>query len=325
MQIGNLNLGKYPVFLAPLEDITDSAFRKICRKFGASVTYTEFSSSEALIRDVEKTFKKIHFSESERPIGIQLFGNNPDSMRESAEIVAKLKPDIIDLNFGCPVKKIARKGSGAALLQNLPLMFKITSEVVKSVDIPVTVKTRLGWDESSKNIVTIAEQLQDIGVQAITIHGRTRSQMYKGEADWTLIGEVKNNPRMKIPIIGNGDITSGEVAKEMFDKYGVDAIMVGRACIGNPWIFQQINLYLKNGENIAIPSLSDKIDVCKNHLKLSAEMKGETVAVIELRKHYSGYFKAIPFFKEIKKELMEAKTIFEVEKALNKALEENRF
>jgi len=285
MIIGKTDLGEFPVILAPLEDITDSAFRTICRMHGADLVYTEFVSSEALVRSAVKSSNKMVFDDSERPIGIQIFGNNVDAMVNAALLAEALNPELIDINFGCPVRKVAMKGAGAGLLNDIPLMVAITREVVKAVKLPVTVKTRLGWDESSKIIVDVAEQLQDVGIQAITIHGRTRAQMYSGEADWTLIGDVKNNPRMRIPVIGNGDITSVKKAAEMFDKYGVDAIMIGRAAIGNPWIFENVKAYILKKEIIVPPDMSERIEVSLANLRLAIQKKGERKGIIEIGKN----------------------------------------
>lgn len=300
MKIGNILLPQTPLFLAPLEDITDPPFRHLCKKFGADVMYTEFISSEGLIRFAEKSTRKLEFDPTERPIGIQVFGNNADSMRRAVEIAEEAKPDLIDINYGCPVKKVVIKGGGAALLKNIPLMVELTDAVVKATKLPVTVKTRLGWDEQSKNIMEVAERLQDVGIQALTIHGRTRSQLYSGKADWSLIGAVKNNPRIKIPIIGNGDITSPEFCKEMFEQYGLDGIMIGRGAIGNPFIFREIKWFLEHGERMLPPTLQDRIAVCKEHLQRSVAWKGEVPAVREMRKHYGHYFKGLSHFKPFK-------------------------
>jgi len=313
MIIGKTDLGENPVILAPLEDITDSAFRTICRRHGADMVYTEFVSSEALVRSAVKSKSKMLFDESERPIGIQIFGNNVEAMINAALLAEAHNPDLIDINFGCPVRKVAMKGAGAGLLNDIPLMVAITREVVKAVKLPVTVKTRLGWDESSKIIVDVAEQLQDVGIQAIAIHGRTRAQMYSGEADWTLIGEVKNNPRMKIPVIGNGDINSALKAAEMFDKYGVDAIMIGRAAIGNPWIFENVKAYIFNNEIIEPPELPERISVSLAHLQLAIQKKGERRGIIEMRKHYAGYFRGLPGFKKVRMEILTQQSFSEIE------------
>jgi len=316
MIIGKTDFGEFPVILAPLEDITDSAFRNICREHGADLVYTEFVSSEALIRQALKSSNKMLFDESERPIGIQIFGNNPETMKQAAQLAESCQPELIDINFGCPVRKVAGKGAGAALLNNIPLMVEITREVVKSVNLPVTVKTRLGWDESSKIIVEVAERLQDVGIQAITIHGRTRAQMYSGEADWTLIGEVKNNQRMKIPVIGNGDINSGQKAVEMRNRYGVDAVMIGRAAIGNPWIFKGVKEFRQNNLINNPPTIEERVEVCLRHLSLAIVKKGEFKGIIEMRKHYSGYFKGLPDFKKVRMEIITLKTYEEIRKVL---------
>jgi len=320
MIIGKTDLGKFPVILAPLEDITDSAFRNICRMHGADMVYTEFVSSEALVRSAVKSSNKMQFDKSERPIGIQIFGNNPEAMKNAALLAQEQNPDLIDINFGCPVRKVAIKGAGAALLNDIPLMVAITSEVVKAVKLPVTAKTRLGWDEKSKVIVDVAERLQDAGIQALTIHGRTRAQMYAGEADWTLIGEVKNNPRMRIPVIGNGDVDSPGKAAEMFSKYGVDALMIGRAAIGNPWIFNQIKAFITHGELIALPGLPERITVSLEHLKLAIQKKGEHKGIIEMRKHYAGYFRGLPGFKKVRMDILTKQSFREIEDILTMVL-----
>lgn len=317
MKIGTLELGDSPVLLAPLEDITDSAFRQVCRSYGADLVYTEFISSEALSREVAKSQAKMNFSDVERPIGIQIFGNDPAAMARAAQYAEEAQPELIDINFGCPVRKIAMKGAGAALLNDVPKMIRITEEVVKAVKLPVTVKTRLGWDEKNKNIVDIAERLQDVGIQALTIHGRTRAQMYTGTADWTLIGAVKNNPRMNIPVIGNGDVNGPESAARMFREYGVDAIMVGRAAIGNPWIFREIKGYLKTGQFVPGPELDERIDVCLNHLRKSVELRIGRNAILEFRKHYSGYFKGIPNFKPYRMKLLSSDSLAGIEAVLS--------
>jgi nifR3 family TIM-barrel protein len=317
MQIGALELGDFPVLLAPLEDITDSAFRVICRKFGAAMVYTEFISSEGLVRDAMKSNNKLLFEEQERPLGIQIFGSDPEAMRQAAIRAAQANPEVIDINFGCPVRKVAMKGAGAALLKDIPLMVKITTEVVKSTSLPVTVKTRLGWDDSHKNIVDVAEQLQDAGIAAITIHGRTRAQLYSGTADWTLIGEVKNNPRMKIPVIGNGDITDSVKAFRMKDQFGVDAVMIGRAAIGNPWIFREMEIYRNTGVIPDPPLIRERIAVCLDHLRHSVVNKGEYKAVMEMRRHYSGYFRGLPGFKKHRMQLLTLKTETEIVETLS--------
>lgn len=306
-----------PLFLAPMEDVTDPSFRAVCKPFGVDMMYTEFISSEGLIRDAEKSLRKLKFEESERPVGIQIFGHAVDSMVEAAKVSAAANPDIIDINFGCPVKKVVGKGAGAALLKDIPQMLRITEAVVKAVDIPVTVKTRLGWDESSKPIVELAEQLQDVGIEALTIHGRTRQQMYKGEADWTLIGEAKNNPRLHIPIIGNGDISSAQVAVDFMNKYGVEGLMVGRASVGNPWIFRQIKHLIETGKELPTPGMQERIEVCKAHLELSIKWKGEQLSIREMRKHYSNYFKGYRNIKPYRMRLVTSDSIEKVHQILN--------
>lgn len=303
-KIGNIDLGEFPLLLAPMEDVSDPPFRHVCKQEGADMLYTEFISSEGLIRDAAKSIKKLDIFENERPIGIQLFGGNVDSMREAAIIAEKANPNLIDINYGCPVKQVACKGAGAALLQDVPKMVRMTEEVVKAVSLPVTVKTRLGWDDSTKNIMEVAERLQDIGIKALTIHGRTRKQMYKGPADWTLIGEVKNNPRIHIPIFGNGDVTSPQVAELMQQRYGVDGVMIGRASIGYPWIFREIKHYFKTGELLAPPTLQERINICRTHLVKSVEWKGERLGILEMRKHYGSYFKGMENFKDFRMKLV---------------------
>ena len=298
MKIGNIDLGERPVFLAPMEDVTDIGFRLLCKRFGASMVYTEFVSAEALVRDVASTVRKLQISDEERPVGIQIYGRTVDAMVEAAKIVEEAHPDVIDLNFGCPVKKVASKGAGAGMLQNIPLLLEITREVVKAVKVPVTVKTRLGWNHDQLIITTLAEQLQDCGIQALTIHGRTRSQMYTGEADWTLIGEVKRNPRITIPIIGNGDITSPEKACEAFSRYGVDAIMVGRATFGCPWIFKEIRDAL-DGNNEQPLTTDEKLDILEELLRINVERIDEQRGILHTRRHLAAtpIFKGIPNFR----------------------------
>ncbi len=298
VKIGQIVLGEFPLLLAPMEDVSDPPFRAVCKKNGADLMYTEFISSEGLIRDAAKSVQKLDIFEYERPIGIQLFGSDIDSMREAGMIADAAKPDLIDINYGCPVKQVACKGAGAALLQDIPKMVQMTSEIVKIATRPVTVKTRLGWDDKTKNVAEVAERLQDIGIQALTIHGRTRSQMYKGAADWTLMGEIKKNPRIKIPIFGNGDIDSPEKAKQMREEYGVDGIMIGRASIGYPWIFNEIKHYFKTGEHLPPPTIHDRIRVCKEHLDFSIRWKNERLGIVEMRRHYTNYFKGLPHFKD---------------------------
>ena len=303
-KIANIELGTFPLLLAPMEDITDPSFRYLCKHYGADLMYTEFISSDGLIRDGKKSVKKLDISDNERPIGIQLYGHLIESMVEACHIAVKSKPELIDINFGCPVRKIAHRGAGAGMLRNIPLMIEMTKAIVNSTKLPVTVKTRLGWDEDSKIIVEVAEMLQDTGIQALTIHGRTRAQLYRGTADWTLIGEVKNNPRMKIPVIGNGDIDSPLKAKEMFDRYGVDAIMIGRATVGRPWIFRDIKHYLNTGEMLPEPTVNEKVELARLHLQKSIEFKGIPRGLFEMRRHFANYFKGLPGFKDIRLKLL---------------------
>ena len=317
MQIGDINLGEKPLFLAPMEDVTDPSFRYICKHFGADMMYTEFVSSDGLIRDAKKTVKKLEIEDRERPIGIQLYGHLIDAMVQAALIAEQARPDLIDINFGCPVRKIATRGAGAGMLCNVPLMVEMTKAIVQSVKLPVTVKTRLGWDENTKNIVDIAERLQDAGIAAITIHGRTRAQLYTGEADWTLIGAVKNNPRMHIPVIGNGDVNSAEKACEMFDRYGVDGVMIGRATYGRPWIFAEIKQFLQTGELMTPLTIAQKVDIAKLHLTKSIEYKGIPVGVFEMRRHLSNYFKALPDFKQTRMTLVTSMDVDELMKTLD--------
>jgi tRNA-dihydrouridine synthase B len=306
VKFGDLILSEFPVILAPMEDITDPPFRSICKKMGADLMFTEFISSDGLIRDAVKSTRKLEFDESERPIGIQIFGSEVDAMREAALIAESARPDLIDLNFGCPVRKVAGKGGGAGLLKDIPKMIEITQAVVNATYLPVTVKTRLGWDDDSRFIVEIAERLQDTGIKGITIHGRTRAQMYKGEADWSLIGAVKNNPRMHIPVIGNGDIDSPEKALEMKNRFGIDGIMIGRAVIGNPTIFRSIKHYLNTSELLPEPTVKERVGLCRKHLQDSIAWKGEHVGIVEMRKHYSGYFRGLKDFKPFKVKLLTA-------------------
>ena len=304
MQIGPITFRPRPVFLAPMEDVTDISFRYICKSFGADLMFTEFISSDGLIRDAAKTIAKMRLYDYERPIGIQIYGHLPDAMVEAAVRAEAAGPDLIDINFGCPVNKIARRGAGSGMMREPDKMVEITRRVVEAVHLPVTVKTRLGWDEDSKIIVPLAERLQDAGIAALTIHGRTRCQLYKGEADWTLIGEVKNNPRMHIPIIGNGDITTPQQAKEAFDRYGVDAIMVGRASFGHPWIFREIRHYLDTGELLPPMSVAERVELAKKHLAKSLEVKGPKVGILEMRRHLSCYFKGLDDFKPTRLKLV---------------------
>jgi nifR3 family TIM-barrel protein len=317
IQIGNLQLQGTPLFLAPMENVTDSAFRLICKEFGADVVISEFASSEALIRDVKQTQEKIKFDDKERPFGIQIFGNQADALCEAARIAEDYKPDFIDINWGCPVKKVAGKGAGSGMLQNIPLLVDITKQVVNAVKIPVTVKTRLGWDETNKPIVHLAEQLQDVGVQAISIHGRTRSMMYKGAADFTLIGKVKENPRITIPVIGNGDIISADNALEVKQRYHVDGMMIGRGAIGNPWIFSASKSLIDNHIIAPPPTLRERLQICKKHFEMSVENKGEHYGILNMRKHYKSYFRELVNFKETRIKLLtsnssdEIRTIFQ--------------
>ncbi len=321
MKLGNTILRARPLFLAPMEDITDPSFRYICKMFGADFMYTEFISSDGLIRDGKSSVKKLDLFDYERPIGIQLYGHIIESMVEAAQIAREAGPDIIDINYGCPVRKIATRGAGAGMLQNIPLMLAMTSAIVKAVDIPVTVKTRLGWDENSKSIVDLAEQLQDTGIAGLTIHGRTRAQMYRGEADWTLIGEVKNNPRMRIPIIGNGDVNGPLRAKEMFERYGVDGIMIGRATFGKPWIFKDIRHYLDTGEILPEPTVEEKADLALLHLEKSLEHKEGKAAILEMRRHFSNYFKSLPNFRETRLRLLTTLEVDEIKSVIGEIRE----
>lgn len=315
--IGNILLPDKPLFLAPMEDVTDPSFRFICKQFGADMVYTEFIPSDGLIRDAKKSLKKLELTDDERPIGIQLYGHLIDSMVEAARIAEEAKPDLIDINFGCPVRKIANRGAGAGMLCNIPMMVEMTKAIVDAVKLPVTVKTRLGWDDSSKNIVDIAEKLQDVGIRALTIHGRTRAQLYKGNADWTLIGEVKQNPRMKIPIIGNGDIVTPQLAREAFDRYGIDGIMIGRATVGRPWIFGEIRHYLNTGELLPPLTLQEKVDLARLQFHKSLEVKGIPRGIFEMRRHFSNYFKGLPDFREIRMKLVTSLDPDEIEKLLD--------
>ncbi|MBN2893976.1 MAG: tRNA dihydrouridine synthase DusB [Bacteroidales bacterium] len=316
MKIGNFEIKENPLLLAPMEDVTEPSFRYLCKKFGADLMYTEFVASEALIRNIEKTFKKLTVLDYERPVGIQIYGHQIDSMVEAAKIAEAAKPELIDINFGCPVKKIAGRGAGAGMLKDIPKMVEMTRQVVNAVKLPVTVKTRLGWDTDTIVIEEVAERLQDVGIQALTIHGRTRSQFYKGVSDWTLIGKIKNNQKIKIPIIGNGDVDSPQKAEEMFDKYGVDAIMIGRASIGKPQVFRDIKHYLKTGEILPELSVSEKVDLAKEHLLKSVEWKGFPRGVFEMRRHLIHYFKALPNFKDYKLLLVTSTDINEIIRTL---------
>jgi tRNA-dihydrouridine synthase B len=317
VKIGNIEIGEFPLLLAPMEDVSDPPFRAVCKEGGADLMYTEFISSEGLIRDAAKSRQKLDIFEYERPIGIQLFGGNVDSMREAAEITSQANPDLIDINYGCPVKAVACKGAGAALLQDIPKMVRMTEEVVKSTHLPVTVKTRLGWDDNTKNILEVAERLQDIGIKALAVHGRTRVQMYKGTADWTLIGKIKENPRIHIPIFGNGDIDSPQKALEYKNRYGVDGIMIGRAAIGYPWIFNEIKHYIKHGVLPPPPDISERVRATRKHFDFSIRWKGDKLGVFEMRRHYSNYFKGFADFKPFRTRLVEAPTAHEVHEILD--------
>ncbi|MEY4875919.1 MAG: hypothetical protein RI955_160 [Bacteroidota bacterium] len=304
IKIGNIELPDSPLLLAPMEDVSDPPFRAVCKDNGADLMYTEFISSEGLIRDAIKSRQKLDIFDYEKPVGIQIFGGDEDSLAMAARIVDATNPDLLDINFGCPVKKVALKGAGAGVLKDVDLMVRLTEAVVKSTKLPVTVKTRLGWDESSFNIEEVAERLQDVGIQALAIHGRTRAQMYKGSADWTLIGKVKNNPRIKIPIFGNGDIDSAQKAVEYKNRYGVDGVMIGRAAIGYPWIFREIKHYAKTGELLPPPTMEERISVCKKHLKRSLEWKGPMLGIFEMRRHYTNYLKGLPHIKDYRLKLV---------------------
>ncbi len=322
VKIGNLELGEFPLLLAPMEDVSDPPFRAVCKSNGADLMYTEFISSEGLIRDAAKSVQKLDIFDYERPIGIQLFGSNIETMAECAKISTAAGPDLIDINYGCPVKQVACKGAGAALLQDIPKMVAMTKAVVDATHLPVTVKTRLGWDDSTKNIQEVAERLQDIGIKALTIHGRTRVQMYKGVADWSLIAKVKDNPRITIPIFGNGDIDSPEKALEYKQKYGVDGIMIGRASIGYPWIFNEIKHFLQTGNHLNPPTIEERIKVCLQHLEFSIKWKGNHGGIVEMRRHYANYFKGLTHFKDFRMKLVQTENIAEVYQILNSIAKE---
>ena len=316
VKIGNIDLGEFPLLLAPMEDVSDPPFRRLCKLHGADMLYSEFISSEGLIRDAIKSRQKLDIFDYERPVGIQIFGGDEEAMALSAKIVATVRPDLVDINFGCPVKKVVSKGAGAGVLKDIDLMVRLTKAVVRSTDLPVTVKTRLGWDESSINIEEVAERLQDVGISALTIHARTRSQMYKGHSDWNYIAKVKNNPRIHIPIFGNGDIDNPQKALEYRNKYGVDGIMIGRAAIGYPWIFREIKHYFATGELQSPPTIADRIAAARNHLIWSVEWKGERQGVLEMRRHYANYFKGLPNFKEHRQRLVTLDSAAEIVTAL---------
>ena len=316
IKIGNINLPEFPLLLAPMEDVSDPPFRAVCKQHGADLMYTEFISTEGLIRDALKSRQKLDIFEEERPVGIQIFGGDEEAMAISAGIVETVNPDILDINYGCPVKKVVCKGAGAAVLKDIDLMIRLTKAVIKSTSIPVTVKTRLGWDFDSINIIEVAERLQDIGVQALSIHGRTRSQLYKGEADWSWIAKVKNNPRMHIPIFGNGDVDSPEKALEYKNKYGIDGIMIGRAAIGYPWFFREVKHFFATGEHLAPPTFEERLDLIKQHLHASIKWKGPKLGIFEMRRHYANYLKGIPNIKPLRTQLVTLNSAEEIEAAL---------
>lgn len=317
VKIRDISLGEFPLLLAPMEDVSDPPFRALCKRYGADLMFTEFISTEGLIRDASKSIQKLDIYEEERPIGIQIFGAELNSMIQSAEIVERTNPDLLDINFGCPVKKVTSKGAGAGILQDIPKMVKLTEAIVKATKLPVTVKTRLGWDDNSKFIVDTAERLQDVGIEAISIHGRTRKQMYKGEADWSLIAAVKNNQRMQIPVFGNGDINSPSKALEYKNKYGIDGIMIGRASIGNPWFFNEVKEFLRNGSISEPPSINERVKVALEHLELSIKWKGEKIGINEMKRHYANYFKGISHIKEIRSKLVQSNELDEINFLLN--------
>ena len=326
VKVRNIELGEFPLLLAPMEDVSDPPFRALCKKHGADLMYTEFISSEGLIRDAAKSVQKLDIYEYERPVGIQIFGYDIESMREATRIIERTNPDIIDINFGCPVKKVTCKGAGAGMLQNIPKLIQMTDAIVKETNLPVTIKTRLGWDEQSKFVVSTSEQLQDVGVEAISIHGRTRVQLYKGDADWTLIGEVKNNPRMKIPIFGNGDIDSPEKALEYRNRYGIDGIMIGRASIGYPWIFNEVKHFMNTGAHLAPPGIKERVEAAREHLQMSVNWKGEGLGIAEMKRHYTNYFKGIAHFKDYRLKLVTSFQLNEIMDILNYIAEhENEF
>jgi len=322
VKIADIELGEFPLLLAPMEDVSDPPFRYVCKQAGADLMYTEFISSEGLIRDAIKSRQKLDIFDYERPIGIQIFGGDEEAMALSAKIVDATGPDLLDINYGCPVSKVVCKGAGAGVLKDVDLMVRLTDAVVKSTNLPVTVKTRLGWDENSKNIMEVAERLQDVGIKALTIHGRTRAQMYKGEADWTLIAAVKNNPRIHIPIFGNGDIDNPEKALEYKNRYGVDGVMIGRAAIGYPWIFREVKHFLNTGQHLSPPTFEERLLVCRTHFEKSVAWKGDKVGVFEMRRHYAQYFRGLPDFKPWRTQLVNAGTPDEVYDLLD-ALNEN--
>lgn len=325
VKIENIELGDFPLLLAPMEDVSDPPFRAVCKEGGADLMYTEFISSEGLIRDAAQSVRKLDIFEYEHPIGIQLFGSDVETMAECAKIATKVSPDLIDINYGCPVKQVACRGAGAALLQDIPKMVRMTEAVVKATHLPVTVKTRLGWDESTKNIEEVAERLQDIGIKALTVHGRTRVQMYKGEADWTLIGRIKENPRIHIPIFGNGDIDSPEKAMEYRRRFGIDGIMIGRASIGYPWIFNEIKHFMRTGEHLPAPTVAERVRMCRQHLDFSIRWKGERTGILEMRRHYAPYFKGLDNFKAFRMRLVDTLSYQEIVEILDEVSERYRY
>jgi len=325
VKIGNISLKGFPLLLAPMEDVSDPPFRALCKENGADIVYTEFVSSEGLIRNASKSIQKLDIYEKERPVGIQIFGANLNSMLEAVDIVEKTNPDIIDINFGCPVKKVVSKGAGAGILKDIPLMVKLTKEIVKRTKLPVTIKTRLGWDHKSIKVIEVAERLQDVGISAISIHGRTRAQMYKGEADWRPIAKVKENPRMLIPVFGNGDLTSPERVKEMKEIYGLDGAMIGRASIGNPWFFDQVKHFLKNNKHKSLPNLNQRVETARRHLQMAILWKGEVLGLLETRRHYANYFRGIEGFKPYRISMVTANTPQAVYDTFDKVLSEEIF
>ncbi len=322
VKIRDIELGEFPLLLAPMEDVSDPPFRALCKKHGADLMYTEFISSEGLIRHAAKSKMKLDIYEEERPVGIQVFGAELDSMIEAVKIIEQTNPDIIDINYGCPVKKVVCKGAGSGILKDIPKMIRLTEAIVKATNLPVTVKTRLGWDDESKHIVEVAERLQDVGIEALSIHGRTRVQMYKGDADWTLIGEVKNNPRMHIPIFGNGDINTPEKAVQYKNTYGVDGIMIGRASIGYPWIFNEIKHFMKTGEHLPKPGIQERVEATRQHLMSSVKWKGETLGILEMKRHYTNYFKGIDHFKDYRMKLVTSFDLNEILATLDEISEQ---
>ena len=321
VKIKDIELGEFPLLLAPMEDVSDPPFRKLCKEYGADVVYTEFISSEGLIRNARKSVQKLDIYDSERPVGIQIFGHDLDSMLRTVEIVAESKPDFIDINYGCPVKKVVNRGAGAGILKDIPKMVELSEAMVKHTNLPVTVKTRLGWDHDSIEIIEVAERLQDVGISAIAIHGRTRAQMYKGEAAWEPIADVKNNPRMHIPVFGNGDINTPEKALLIRDKFGLDGAMIGRASIGNPWFFNQVKHFLKTGEHLAPPTIAERVDVARRHLEMATDWNGDIVGMLETRRHYSNYFKGIANFKDYRLKMVTAPTKEDVFRVFEEVLE----